>query len=640
MRIVFFFFLGSASLPCLPQNPVIDSLKQRLGQVEGEERIRVLIGLSYNFLRISVDESLEYGRQALDYSERSGNRRGVARALNMIGVGHSSAGDYESALSYHGQALDIFTELHDSVAMGITHNNIGVNFKKQGDYSQAVNHYENAYEIALQLGDRKGIHYALNNLGNVYFDWAKYDRAREYFSLALEISREQGDLSAVAIALNNIGETYNKMQDWDQALSHYRKSLRISRETGARKGILNSLMNIGEIYVHIDKQDTALRYFLDAIGISRELGDQTNYAYASIKAGEFYMNDGNYEKAIGYLLEGLEVAGGLNEPKLEKDVNESLSEYYRARGDFRAALDHYMRFTELKDTLFNRESRQEINELETKYETRKKEDEIRIQQLTIEKQQTRFTIGVIFFALIALTAYLLFNRYQLKQKNYRAELERKNIEIEQRLLRTQMNPHFIFNSLNSINSFIAGNNPDAAREFLTKFARLMRYILENSRKSFVPVEDEVNTLQLNMELERLRFSNKFDFTIHVEEGIDTECTFIPPMLVQPFIENAIIHGVGPKEGQGHISVSLSREDGLMLCAVEDDGIGRKKAMELREKAGKPGHKSLGMQVTKERIDLLTERTGKTVSVQIIDLADDQGRPSGTRIELRIPFEVE
>ncbi|MCD4664084.1 MAG: histidine kinase, partial [Bacteroidales bacterium] len=262
------------------------------------------------------------------------------------------------------------------------------------------------------------------------------------------------------------------------------------------------------------------------------------------------------------------------------------------------------------------------------------------QDLKIEQQQNRFYFIFSGVIVLFILAYLLFNRYKLKQKHYRIELEKKNIDIEQRLLRTQMNPHFIFNSLNSINSFITDNNSDSAQSFLSKFARLMRYILENSRKTMVPVEDEINTLDLNMQLEQLRFDNKFEFKINVDEKIDQEYTFIPPMLIQPFVENAIIHGIAGKTGKGRIKIELKPEGKLMQCTIEDNGIGRKRAMEMKRKSGKKKHRSLGMRVTQERLDILNEKTKEKVYFEFVDLKDENGNPEGTRVILKIPFEEE
>jgi LytS/YehU family sensor histidine kinase len=203
-----------------------------------------------------------------------------------------------------------------------------------------------------------------------------------------------------------------------------------------------------------------------------------------------------------------------------------------------------------------------------------------------------------------------------------------------------MNPHFIFNSLNSINSFISDSDPDSAQSFLSKFARLMRYILENSRKTMVPLEDEVNTLKLNMELEQLRFDNRFDFKINVEGPIDEEYTFVPPMLVQPFIENAILHGLAGKDKGGMIKVDFRVKGKIMHCTIEDNGIGRKKAGEIKKTIGKGKHRSLGMQVTKERLDILSEKYGVNASFKIIDLHDSLGNSTGTRAIVKIPFEGE
>jgi sensor histidine kinase YesM len=156
----------------------------------------------------------------------------------------------------------------------------------------------------------------------------------------------------------------------------------------------------------------------------------------------------------------------------------------------------------------------------------------------------------------------------------------------------------------------------------------------------IPVEDEVNTLQLYMELEQLRFENKFDFRIEVDDDIDTEYTYIPPMLIQPFIENSIIHGIGGKEGKGNIKVELEKQNGIMLCTVEDDGIGRERSMQKKQDSQKKKHKSLGMQVTKERLDILNEKYGNNISFTFYDKKTGTDEPSGTRVEIRIPFEEE
>ena len=322
---------------------------------------------------------------------------------------------------------------------------------------------------------------------------------------------------------------------------------------------------------------------------------------------------------------------------------------YDKLGDDKTALGYYKLYDETKNLISDKERNKEINDLHIKYQIEVKEKEIQllhkekeIQLLEINKYKTQkfIYIGLILFAFVLiLITFLLFNRFKLKKEKQQSDLEKQKQEIEKRLLLSQMNPHFIFNSLNSINSFITGKDTYTAQSYLSMFAELMRYILENSRKSHIPLEDEINTLRLNLELEKLRFNNKFDFKINVSKEIDTENTYIPPMLVQPFVENAIIHGIMNKSGHGNIIINFDRKPDVILCTVLDDGVGRKKAKEINDQSGKK-HKPIGLQLTNERLSLLSKQKKSQLEVNIADLTDETGRAIGTRVDLSLPFESE
>ncbi|MCD4746840.1 MAG: tetratricopeptide repeat protein [Bacteroidales bacterium] len=622
------------------QKTMIDSLESRLEEVKDEDKVQTLIALSYNYLRISVEKSLEYSNKALELSEKIDYQRGKAISYNMMAIGYSSSGDYNQGINYQLKALKIFEDVNDKKAIGINSNNIGIMYKNLGNYSYAIKYYQKALLIARETNNNEGSILSLNNIGIVYLDWHKYDMALEYFQKTLDLLEESEDRTRIAVLLNNIGEVYYKNGKYDLAKKYYQKSIKISEELGAKKGILNSLKHIGDLYYHLHNNKNAIDNYKKSLYISEEIGDKASIAYSSIKIGEVYTSLKKYSDALPFLEKGLRIAEEIEETKLKKDAYISLSEYYTAKNNINKAFEYYKLYTIVKDSLFNSESRREITEMQTKYETEKKEKEIKIQKLEIDKQKNQKYYLAFFILFLVVVAFLIFNRYKLKQKHYRIELERKNLEIEQRLLRTQMNPHFIFNSLNSINSFITDNNSESAQSFLSKFSRLMRYILENSRKPYVAVEDEINTLQLNMELEQLRFDYKFAFTINVSPDIDVEYTYIPPMLIQPFIENAIIHGITNKPTKGNININMKIEGIVMLCSVIDDGIGREKAIEIKKQSNKPKHKSLGMQLTNERLALLNDKSKSNISVEIIDLKDDNDKAKGTKVELRIPFEIE
>jgi len=202
-----------------------------------------------------------------------------------------------------------------------------------------------------------------------------------------------------------------------------------------------------------------------------------------------------------------------------------------------------------------------------------------------------------------------------------------------------MNPHFIFNSLNSIDSYIIRNESKQASEYLNNFARLMRLILQNSRSNYITLKDELIALELYLQMESLRFKNKFRYTIDVDEALDTSSIVIPPMLIQPYIENAIWHGVMSKNNgeTGKVELHIYKKNENLYCVVSDNGIGRKKAAELREKKLHTHKRSMGMQITQDRIEIINKLYNLNTTVQIHDIENEQGEAEGTRVELTIPI---
>jgi len=214
--------------------------------------------------------------------------------------------------------------------------------------------------------------------------------------------------------------------------------------------------------------------------------------------------------------------------------------------------------------------------------------------------------------------------------------KQKASELEMQALRAQMNPHFIFNSLNSINMFILENNKLQASEYLSKFSRLVRLILQNSQEVLIPLERELEALQLYLELESLRFEKRFDYKISVDDEVDTTILKVPPLIIQPYAENAIWHGLMHKKEKGHLEIELYQREEILFCKITDDGIGRKKAAELKSKSSLT-HKSMGMRITADRIQMLQQQNQKNGSISINDLVFPNGNPGGTEVLIKIPL---
>jgi LytS/YehU family sensor histidine kinase len=271
----------------------------------------------------------------------------------------------------------------------------------------------------------------------------------------------------------------------------------------------------------------------------------------------------------------------------------------------------------------NQELEQKSNELErnsTQLKHQKEELESTLEHLKATQAQ-----------LLEQEKTALENEHKAERVAYQSRM----VELEMQALRAQMNPHFIFNCLNSINRFILKNQSDEASDYLTKFSKLIRLILFNSQSQSVPLENELEALKLYLEMEMLRFEGRFHFQINPDPELEVEDIEVPPLIIQPYVENAIWHGLMHKEGQGHLSIDLHREKGTLLCQITDDGVGRKRAAELKSKSASKG-KSLGMQITSHRLELINSLNEKETTVQITDLVDPTGEACGTRVVLRIP----
>jgi LytS/YehU family sensor histidine kinase len=312
---------------------------------------------------------------------------------------------------------------------------------------------------------------------------------------------------------------------------------------------------------------------------------------------------------------------------------------YAQKKDFKNAYDYSILFTEQKDSIFNEDKNKKIAEIQTKYETEKKEKEIgllqqetknltqsnKIKELQLSRSRYLIFAFAGIAALILIIAFLIAGQTKLRTTQLR-------LEAEQRLLRSQMNPHFIFNSLNSIQDFIANYERDDALKYLSKFSKLIRSILKQSGNNNTTVADELEMLRLYVELESLRFNHKFDCTFDIDDSINIYESEIPSMIIQPFVENSILHSFIGKENDCRILLSMKKAGEKLKCVIEDNGIGRKKAMEIKQNKSYQ-HPGLGIKLTTERIDTINKTSRGKTFLHIEDLADAAGVATGTKVEL-------
>ncbi|OFY51759.1 MAG: hypothetical protein A2W85_08840 [Bacteroidetes bacterium GWF2_41_31] len=635
------------------QKQLIDSLRVVVDQQQFSEElpdrsvVKAALALSNFYSKVSLDSAKLYARLGNKMSHTINYNVGIAFSLNVIGVSYLSSGYIDSAYPYMDSAIAIFTAINDTTGLVLVQNNIAVAMMRTGDYPEALRLYQENLSLARQRGDFENMLLSYNNMGNAYLDWKKYDEAFRYYQLALAVLDSLGEESRKGSLYNNLGELYIDKGEPEKALDYYNRALVIHQKYQVQRSVMISMMNLGELYLKLNQADSALTFLVDALDICEKIPDNYNVVLLNIRIGQCYVQKKIAVKAHHYLMIGLKRALEENQKNFALEAYRALFDYARLTDDANLLYEYGNQFIALNDSVFSEKNLEAISEMETKFKTAEKEKEIAVlkveqknKDLEIQLQRNQKFLIIIIFLVILLIIILFFNRNRLRQIKEKGELEKQKVSIEQRMLRSQMNPHFIFNSLNSINSFIGDNQPADARFYLTKFARLMRMILENSRKTTVSLEEEITSLTLNLELEKLRFGGNFNFKISVEPGLIPEDVYLSPMLIQPFVENAIIHGLVKNEPGGLITLDFKSEFGLLECVITDNGKGRPTTPSGQNTGHINSHISLGTQVTAERLEILRKESGKNAGIEYVDLKDENGLALGTRVLIRIPCEEE
>jgi len=336
-------------------------------------------------------------------------------------------------------------------------------------------------------------------------------------------------------------------------------------------------------------------------------------------------------------------------------------------GKFEASLTSYKQFSHYKDSLSNIANDKEIVRHELEYVYNKQKDSIdyiaklqesELHKLSQEKElatlrlKQQWLFSILIFLSICIMGFYFLYRYRIKQLQLKNELTKERSEqalkeaehqrqikdAELSVLRSQMNPHFIFNALNTIQSYVYANDKKSATNYLGKFSELIRRILENSGKQRITLQEEIDLLQLYIDIEKARFGENLVVTVEAVPDLDTEYILIPPLLIQPYVENAIKHGLVHKQGEKNLTVVIQKsEDGECIeIIVDDNGIGREKSMELNKK--KVYHHSFANDANFKRIDLIEQLSGKKAKLQITDKKNPDGSAAGTTIIIDIPLE--
>ena len=613
------------------QSTAIDSLKRVLRVTKTDTtKVNLYNTLANNFKEINPDSTTFYATKALTLSQKTNNNYGLATAYINYGNANIVLGNYKESKAYFNKATVAFQKLLDAddenknAKKGLARSlaSLGVIFSQEGNYYVALENYQNALKLYQEIGDKNSMSKAYNNIGVVYKSQRNPIKALEYFKKALKIQEEIGE-QTVPITLTNIGVIYFEQNNFTEALNYYNKAKKGFGSMDNKRGF--ALLNnyFGDYYKKQNDANQAIAYYHSSLKLYEEIQNKFGASLALYNLGQLYCDQKKYAEAMTFANKSLIYAQEIGVLDQTYHSEQLLSELYELQNNHEQSLVHYKNYIVARDSLNNLENDKKFVRAEMDFEYQKKE------ALLNEKNKSQRLItlfSIIGILLFIGLIFLIFNRRQVKR---RLTLQKEVAEYEQKALHLQMNPHFVFNCLGSISSFIVQNGTDSALKYLSKFSKLMRLTLEYSKGSLIPIDKEIESLQNYLELEQLRFHNKFEFSIQSSDKVEFNMG-LPPLLIQPFVENAILHGLVPKESNGKIDVSFDVENHQLVCTITDNGIGISKSKQMKEQSVQ-AHQSMALEITKKRLEIMEATISKSAQIEIIE-------NNGTIVTLRLPIQ--
>lgn len=528
-------------------------------------------------------------------------------------------------LSYNHKTLKIAEKNNYKKGIALTYNNLGIiQHYFLSNPLKGLDYYQKSYAIIEK--DPKLKIYApsiLSNIGLIYYEQQEYDKALKNFKALLKYPQNKTN------TLFYIGNIYGQQKKLDSSIYYYKNAILEAEKANTPILVANIKSNLGLVQTNAGYLSEGIKNTTESLDMIERHNAEMLRISAYTNAAEVYLENDDIEKAEFYATNSLKLHKALNSLSTESSALATLANVYTKKEDYKNALLTYQKHITLRDSLINTDRKLEISRKEIQFEADK---ERAISQVEIQRHKTIKNVSIIGGSGLVIFILIGFFLYRRKQeavsKSKEAEFNAKVSDTELKALRSQMNPHFIFNSLNSIGDYILKNDTQSASDYLSKFAKLMRMTLENSEKKEILLSEDITLLKIYLDIERKRFQNRFNYTIDIDTNLDAEDILVPPMILQPFIENSIIHGLSQKDALGVITISFISKNNMLICSVDDNGIGRSINNDENSQ-----NKSMGMAITKSRIEIINKKMNTKGNIQIFD------KTEGTRIEVSLPIQM-
>lgn len=554
---------------------------------------------------------------------------GELKCKNMLGVIYRDNAKYYESIALHDEVLERSGK--DTVMAIFSLNNLGVVYRRLDRPRIALDYHYRALDLSSifksdSIVSRRSICISLNSIGNINLALNNPKQAIYVFEQSLEMEYENKNDLGIAINLHNIGGAYERLGDYDLAMKYYRESLQVNDKIESGVGRSICYNSIGDLYFIEGDFNKALDYFELSHSFAQAINDNYYIAQAVANLGRAYLRMKNYGRALEYLIEYQALAHDIHSDQMITESYQLLSEFYHLNGNDAYALELYMKGSQFADSLSAEQNALYLDELQTLYEAKKQKQELELlkERAKINRLKNLLLIAVLVLALFIITTFIFIQRKKGKFLQN---------ELRQKLLRSQMNPHFIFNALGSIQNFMFKNEPQKAASFLGNFSSLTRSVLKNSTEELIPLSEEIETLRNYIILEQMRFKGAFKYEILYDEELEPEFILFPPMMLQPFVENAIIHGLKNKE-DGQLEIEFECTHKILKIKIEDNGCG---ILASKAQNDRPGHQSMAMTIFEQRRKLIQRKLKKTINFAVTDLSTLDVNQSGTRIEIMFPL---
>ncbi len=571
------------------------------------QRLKAIQALTWPMMNVNLDSAFLLANAQLDFAREKQNQRWTAKAYYNIGTYYYYKGDFVKSLSAYQQSLDLRKAIGDLKGEAAIYGNIGLIYGQQGNYLKDLQYQLKALAINEKIRDTANITANYNNLANIYQEQGDSAKALEYYNLAIRMHEAQHAEDALALLYNNIGNLYRKFREFDKALAYLQKSLTVRTRLKDRLGMAINYVNLATVYNKMGDFEKARENNLKSIELFKALRDTSSLANAYFTMGETSVKEKRYADAIHWCSQSHAIAEASHKLPIQQAACFCLYDAYKNTGQTAKSLDYLERYVSLSDSVSQQELKVEMNRLQFEKElvidSLSREEEKTSMEMSHQRELNRKTrttyiivflgLGVLLLALVFMGRSFYFQRNAETLQRKAQELEKQQLLSEISLLRNQVNPHFLFNSLSILASLVRVD-PDLSEKFIDQLSRSYRYILEQKDQSLVTLRTELGFIESYAFLLKIRFENKFNLLIDLPDAVLDKFK-IAPLTLQLLVENAVKHNRMSVSEPLVVTVSLGEENVLLV------------KNKLQPRSTEYASTGVGLQNITDRYALLTSR---------------------------------